>query len=34
MLWGDSGFSYTSLILSSVGAIAGIYVGYKISRQY
>ncbi len=32
-LWGDTNiFSFASLILGSVGAIAGIYIGFKISR--
>ena len=32
-LWGDTNiFSFASLILGTIGAIAGIYVGWKISR--
>lgn len=34
LLWGDDGFSYVSLLFSSAGAIAGIYIGYKIGRGY
>ncbi len=32
MLWGGSLFSFSSIILSGLGGIAGIYVFYKISR--
>jgi hypothetical protein len=32
MLWGDSALSMSSLFLSAIGGIAGIYVGFKISR--
>ena len=32
-LWGDTNlFSFASLILGSVGAIAGIYIGFKLSQ--
>jgi len=32
-LWGDTNiFSFASLILGTVGAVAGIYAGWKISR--
>jgi uncharacterized membrane protein YeaQ/YmgE (transglycosylase-associated protein family) len=31
MLWGASGFSFSAIILSGVGAIIGIYLGYKAS---
>lgn len=35
MLWGDSGmFSFTSIILGMFGGLAGIWVGFKISRMY
>jgi hypothetical protein len=29
-LWGDSIWSYTALALSTVGSLAGWWVGYKI----
>lgn len=31
-LWGAGIFSISGLILSSLGAMAGIYVGFKLSR--
>ena len=32
-LWGDTNiFSFASLILGSLGAIAGIYIGFKMSQ--
>ncbi len=31
-LWGDGSFSLASLFFGAAGAIAGIYIGYKISR--
>ena len=30
-LWGDTFLSFSSVILTAVGGIAGIYVGYKLS---
>ena len=30
LLWGDSAFSMTSLLLSGVGGVIGIWVGYRI----
>lgn len=33
MLWGADAFSFSSIILGSIGAIAGIYVGYKLGRD-
>ena len=32
LLWGASELSFSSLLFGSVGAIIGIYMGYKISR--
>ena len=32
MLFGDSVFSVWSLLLGSIGAIIGIYFGFKISQ--
>lgn len=32
MLWGDDMISLAGLALSTVGAVAGIFVGYKISQ--
>ena len=31
-LWGDSFFSLSSVMLSAVGGIAGIYAGFKAGR--
>ena len=32
VLWGADVFSFSSIIMSAVGGIAGIWFGYKISR--
>lgn len=32
VLFGDSGFSFTSLFTSGIGAAIGIYLAYRISR--
>jgi len=32
MLWGASELSFYSLILGAVGAIVGIYIGFKLSQ--
>jgi dipeptide/tripeptide permease len=32
-LWGDSAFSISAVLLSAVGGIAGIVVGFKISSE-
>lgn len=32
-LWGDSPFSFTSVILTAVGGFAGIYIGFKIANN-
>lgn len=34
LLWGDSYFSFTSVILSGVGGVGGIIVAYKINERY
>ena len=31
-LWGASALSLSSIIFGSIGAIGGIYAGYKISK--
>ncbi|MDO8575244.1 MAG: hypothetical protein Q7R78_00885 [bacterium] len=31
-LWGASMFSFSSMILGAVGALLGIYIGFKLSR--
>jgi hypothetical protein len=31
LLWGASVFSFSSILLGSLGAIAGIYIGFKMS---
>lgn len=34
MLWGDSSmFSFTSIILGMFGGMAGIWLGYKLSKM-
>jgi hypothetical protein len=30
LIWGDSFFSFTSVILTAVGGIAGIWLGFKL----
>ena len=32
-LWGDSFLSFPSIILSAVGGLVGIYIGYKLSTE-
>ena len=32
ILWGGSLFSFTSIILTAVGGILGIYLGFKINN--
>ncbi len=32
LLWGGSLFSFTSIILTAVGGIAGIWTGYRLSN--
>jgi hypothetical protein len=32
LLWGGSEFSFSSIILSGLGGIAGIWAGFKLSR--
>lgn len=31
-LWGDDAFSLLSIIFSGIGGLAGIWLGYKISK--
>jgi hypothetical protein len=31
-LWGDNVFSFYSIILSAIGGLIGIYLGYKINN--
>ncbi len=33
MLWGDDVLSIAGLALSTVGAVAGIFVGYKVAQS-
>ncbi len=33
LLWGGSAFSMSSLILSGVGGLVGIYVGYRFGER-
>lgn len=32
LLWGAPYFSFSSIIFNAIGAIVGIWVGFKISR--
>lgn len=32
MLWGDSAFSFTGIFFDAVGAIVGIWIGYRLSN--
>lgn len=32
-LWGDGLFSFSSIIFGSIGAIIGIYIGFKLSNN-
>jgi uncharacterized membrane protein YeaQ/YmgE (transglycosylase-associated protein family) len=31
-IWGSSYFSFSSIIFSGLGAVVGIYIGFKISQ--
>ncbi len=31
-LWGDSLISFSSIVLTAVGGLAGIYLGFKLSQ--
>ena len=31
-LWGAGMFSFSSIILSAIGGIAGIYIGFRLSN--
>ena len=31
-LWGEGMFSMSSIIFTALGGVAGIYVGYRLSR--
>ncbi len=33
LLWGDSVLSLWSVVLTALGGLAGIYIGYKITRN-
>ena len=33
-LWGADMFSFSSIILSAVGAVLGIWLGFKISKMF
>ena len=32
MLWGASEFSFSSIIFGSLGALAGIWIGFRLSN--
>jgi len=34
LLWGDSVFSLSSVFLTFIGGLAGVWLGYKISRNF
>jgi hypothetical protein len=33
LIWGESAFSMSSVIFSGVGALLGIWIGYKIGMR-
>ncbi len=33
-LWGAGLFSFSSILLSSLGAILGIYLGFKVGQNF
>jgi hypothetical protein len=33
VLWGDSAFSMTSVLTSTIGGLFGIWVGYHLARK-
>ena len=33
-LWGDGYLSMSSIFLSLIGGIAGIFIGFKVSRMF
>lgn len=34
LLWGGSAFSFASIVWSGIGAVAGIYVGFKLGQRF
>ena len=34
VLWGGSMFSFSSIILTAVGGISGLYLGYKLDQMF
>lgn len=34
VLWGDSFFSLTSVLTSTIGGFVGIYVGFKTAQRF
>ena len=34
LIWGGSWFSFTSVVLTAVGGILGIYLGFKIGSNF
>lgn len=32
IVWGGSAFSFSSVILSAIGGIAGIFIAFKLTR--
>lgn len=33
LLWGDSAFSFASVLFGGIGGIAGVWVGIKVGRM-
>ncbi len=33
LIWGGGAFSFAGFITSGIGAVAGIYYGYKLSKR-
>jgi hypothetical protein len=34
LIWGESAFSMSSIIFSGIGALVGVWVGYKIGMRF
>jgi uncharacterized membrane protein YeaQ/YmgE (transglycosylase-associated protein family) len=33
-LWGDAGFTVSSIIFSTIGGVIGIWAGWKLSQMF
>ena len=34
VLWGDSYFSFMSVLLTAVGSLAGVYAGFRLANYF